>query len=98
MKYGIALGACNAKFFPDVAVAAEEIGYESVWLPEHLVFPIEMAGQPVPGEEHPPVPPSTPIFDAAAYLAWIAAQMSCVAPGSVSAPERRPPPIVDAAS
>jgi probable F420-dependent oxidoreductase len=72
MKYGIALGACNAKFFPDVAVAAEEIGYESVWLPEHLMFTTKMSRSPHPGETHPPVPPTTPIFDAFAYLSYLA--------------------------
>jgi len=72
MKYGIALGACNAKFFPDVTVAAEEIGYESVWLPEHLMFTTKMSRSPHPGETHPPVPPTTPIFDAFAYLSYLA--------------------------
>jgi probable F420-dependent oxidoreductase len=72
MKYGIALGACNAKFFPDVTVAAEELGYESVWLPEHLMFTTKMSRSPHPGETHPPVPPTTPIFDAFAYLSYLA--------------------------
>jgi alkanesulfonate monooxygenase SsuD/methylene tetrahydromethanopterin reductase-like flavin-dependent oxidoreductase (luciferase family) len=72
MKYGIALGACNAKFFPDVTVAAEELGYESVWLPEHLIFTTKMSRSPHPGETHPPVPPTTPIFDAFAYLSYLA--------------------------
>ena len=72
MKFGIALGALNPHFFLDVTLAAEELGYESVWLPEHLVFPIEMGGSPFAGEEHPPVPPSTPVFDAFAYLSFFA--------------------------
>lgn len=72
MKFGVALGRLNPAFFVTVVDQAERLGYESVWLPEHLVFPIEMGGSPFPGEEHPPVPPSTPVFDAFAYLSFLA--------------------------
>src|SRR5262245_47048641 len=72
MKFGIALGQLNPKSFVDATDAAEELGYESVWLPEHLVFPMAMAGSPYPGADHPPVPPSTPVFDAFAYLSYLA--------------------------
>src|SRR5438874_927498 len=82
MKFAMTFGQLNPKYFLDAAIAADRLGYESAWLPEHLVFPIEMSGQLVPGEEHPPVPPSTPIFDAAAYLAWIAAQTSQIRLGT----------------
>lgn len=71
---GVALGACNPKYFEDVVAAAEALGYESVWLPEHLVFPVEMSRSPYAGEEHPPVPPTTPVFDVFAYLAYLAAR------------------------
>ncbi|MFM8303836.1 MAG: LLM class F420-dependent oxidoreductase [Actinomycetota bacterium] len=72
MKYGIALGSANAKFFADITVAAETLGFESVWLPEHLIFTSRMSRSPHPGETHPPVPPNTPIFDAFAYLSYLA--------------------------
>jgi probable F420-dependent oxidoreductase len=72
MKYGIALGACNPKFFADVTIEAERLGYESVWLQEHLIFTAKMSRSPRPGEAHPPVPPTTPIFDAFAYLSFLA--------------------------
>jgi len=58
----------------DAAVLAESLGFESVWLPEHLVFPIDMSGSPFPGAEHPPVPPTTPVFDCFAVLSFIAAR------------------------
>ena len=74
MKLGVALGRLNPAFFVPVAEEADRLGYESVWLPEHLVFPVTMAGSPHPGEEHPPVPPSTPAFDAFAYLSFLAAR------------------------
>ena len=72
MKLGVALGRLNPAFFVEVAEEADRLGYESVWLPEHLVFPVHMTRSPHPGEEHPPVPPSTPVYDAFAYLAFLA--------------------------
>jgi probable F420-dependent oxidoreductase len=74
MKFGVALGRVNPAFFVDVAVEADRLGYESVWLPEHLVFPVHMTRSPFPGEDHPPVPPQTPVFDCFAYLSFLAAR------------------------
>jgi probable F420-dependent oxidoreductase len=72
MKFGIPLGRLNPAFFVPVVEEAERLGWESIWMPEHLVFPIEMGGSPFPGQEHPPVPPSTPVFDVFAYLSFLA--------------------------
>ena len=72
MKFGIALGALHPAFFEATVLEAEALGFESVWLPEHLVFPVDMSGSPFPGAEHPPVPPGTPVFDAFAYLSFLA--------------------------
>lgn len=82
MKFGIALGSANAKYFAEVAIAADEFGYESVWLPEHLIFTETMSRSPRPGETHPPVPPDTPIFDAFAYLSYIAGRTEHVRLGT----------------
>ena len=82
MKFGVALGRLNPAFFLDAAVAADNLGYESVWLPEHLVFTAAMSRSPHPGETHPPVPPETPIFDAFAYLAFLAARTERVRLGT----------------
>ena len=72
VKFGIALGALNPHFHIDITLEAERLGYESVWLPEHLVFTRTMSRSPHPGQEHPPVPPDTPIFDAFTYLGYLA--------------------------
>ncbi len=82
MKLGVALGRCNPAFFDAVTCAADELGYESVWLPEHLMFTTAMSRSPYPGEAHPPVPPETPIFDAFAYLAFLAARTQRVRLGT----------------
>src|SRR5262249_58606630 len=49
---------------------------------EHLVFTGAMARPPSPGEEPPPVPPDTPIYDAFAYLAFLAARTERVRLGT----------------
>jgi probable F420-dependent oxidoreductase len=72
VKFGIALGALNSHFHVEATEEAERLGYESVWLPEHLVLPVRMSRSPHPGDEHPPVPPTTPVFDAFAYLGFLA--------------------------
>jgi len=82
VKFGVALGRLNPAFFVDATVAADELGFESVWLPEHLVFTAAMSRSPHPGETHPPVPPETPIFDAFAYLAFLAARTERVRLGT----------------
>lgn len=82
LRFGVALGRCNPAFFADVVEAADALGYESVWLPEHLIFSTAMSRSPYPGETHPPVPPDTPIFDAFAYLAWFAARTANVRLGT----------------
>lgn len=72
MKFGIPLSSLHPGFHIDVALEAERLGFESVWMAEHLVFPVDMAGSPHPGDDTPPVPPSTPVYDAFAYLCFIA--------------------------
>jgi probable F420-dependent oxidoreductase len=82
MKFGIALGRLNPAFFVDCTLEAERLGFESVWLPEHLIFTSRMSRSPHPGETHPPVPPTTPIFDAFAYLAYLAGRTERVRLGT----------------
>lgn len=72
MKFGIALGRLHPGFFVQATLEAERLGYESVWLPEHLVLTARMSRSPHPGEEHPPVPPDVPVFDAFTYLGYLA--------------------------
>ena len=73
MDLALTFGQLNPAAWRDVAVEADRLGFESLWLPEHLVFPLEIAGQLIPGEEHPPVPPTIPIFEPCAYLSYLAA-------------------------
>jgi probable F420-dependent oxidoreductase len=74
MKFAIALGQLNPSSWLDVSVAADELGYDSVWMPEHLVLPVGLAGSPHDGRDHTPIPPEVPVFDALNYLTFIAAR------------------------
>jgi probable F420-dependent oxidoreductase len=55
-----------------IAKRAEELGFESVWLPEHLVFPTEIKSR-YPYAEAPPINPATPLLDPLVLLAQVAA-------------------------
>ncbi|MCX7620739.1 MAG: TIGR03619 family F420-dependent LLM class oxidoreductase [Acidimicrobiales bacterium] len=74
MRFAMTFGQLNPKYWVEAALEADRLGFESAWLPEHLVLPVQMQGQLVPGQEHPPIPPNTPVFDAPAYLAYLAAR------------------------
>ena len=59
----------------DFARAAEEAGFESLWVPEHLIMPVTMSGEPnSPHEGEPPISASTPAYDPWVQIATIAAQ------------------------
>jgi len=82
VKFGIALGRVNPALFVAVTLEAERLGFESVWLPEHLVLPVDMSGSPHPGHEHPPVPPNVPVFEPFAYLSHLAGRTERVRLGT----------------
>jgi probable F420-dependent oxidoreductase len=82
MKIGITLGLVNPKVWVDVAREADRLGFESLWIPEHLIFPLEMSGSPHAGAEHPPVPPTTPLYDVFGYLSFLAGQTSQIRLGT----------------
>jgi probable F420-dependent oxidoreductase len=59
------------------AQAAEEAGFESIWVPEHLVMPVTMTGEPnSPHEGEPPIAASTPAFDPWVQIGAMAAATS----------------------
>src|SRR5512145_2670674 len=81
-KLGVALGALHPSAHLSVTLAAEELGFESVWMPEHLVLPVAMAGSPFDGDAHPPIPPTTPVFDAFGWLCFQAGKTSRIRLGT----------------
>jgi probable F420-dependent oxidoreductase len=73
MKFGLSLFGLSPRYYPEVAVAAEANGFESVWIPEHLVLPATMPSTyPYTDSGYPPIDPSTPMYDPWVVLALIA--------------------------
>jgi probable F420-dependent oxidoreductase len=74
MKIGIPLFLLRHTRMAAVAQRAEALGFESVWIPEHLVFPVRLA-TPYPYTEDgvPPFTTDTPILDPLLLLTHIAA-------------------------
>ncbi|MEU5878308.1 TIGR03619 family F420-dependent LLM class oxidoreductase [Spirillospora sp. NPDC047279] len=73
MKFGVPLGLVHPGIWRDLTVEADRLGFESVWLPEHLVFATDLSTARYPGTEEPGIKPATPLFDAPAYLCALAA-------------------------
>jgi len=82
VKFGLALGALNPRSWIEVSEEADRLGFESVWIPEHLVVPQRASGSPHAGSDHPPVPSNVPIFDVFVYLGHIAARTTDIRLGT----------------
>ena len=76
----ITLGMLNPRSFLDAALAADRLGYEAVFMSDHLVLPVRTTGQLFHGA--PPPPPTTPVLDPIAYLSFLAGQTSNVRLGT----------------
>lgn len=64
MKFGLSMFGLSPRYYPEIAAAAEANGFESVWMPEHLVLPAEMPSTYLYTESgQPPIDPNTPMFD-----------------------------------
>ena len=74
MKFGIALTRTHTALWEEATQLADSLGYESAWLPDHLVFSEEMSTSGYPGGETPPISPATPLFDCPTYLAFLGAR------------------------
>src|SRR5687768_17324204 len=74
MRFGVTLALANPGLWPTIAEEADGLGFESIWISDHLVLPVEMSGGERPGEEHRGLPPETPVFDPWVALAFMAAR------------------------
>ena len=80
---GVLLSQAHRGVFGELTRAAEEHGYESVWLGEHLVIPADPKGElESPGEDHSAISPELPILDLCGVLCWLAAQTSRIRLGT----------------
>jgi len=74
VKFGFTLFGARPTEYAEVARRAEAAGFESIWMPEHLVFPAEMpATYPYSDNGLPPVYPGSPLYDPWVTLSFMAA-------------------------
>lgn len=78
MKVGIPLFMLRHEQLVPIAELAEQVGLESVWMPEHLVFPAVVRSRyPYADDGTPPsIRPETPLLDPLIVLAQVAARTS----------------------
>jgi probable F420-dependent oxidoreductase len=69
---GISLGTLNPKSWREVALVADEVGIESVFVSDHLVAPATVAGTLGIGDEAERMRPQTPLIDSLGYLSYLA--------------------------
>lgn len=74
MKIGLNFFPVRPQFLLPIARRADELGYDSLWLGEHLVFPTRIASTYPYGPTLGPPLPSTSLFDPLITLAYVAAQ------------------------
>ena len=73
MKFGLSLFGLGPRHYPEISVLAEKNGFESVWMPEHLVLPAAMPSTYMYTESgQPPITPGTAMYDPWVVLAAIA--------------------------
>ena len=82
MKIGVTFARLRPALWPETAALCDELGYESLWLPEHLVLPVGGTGSPFRGQDHPPIPPQTPVFDVFTMLGFLAGRTSRIRLGT----------------
>ena len=80
MKFGLVL-AVPYERMRELAIVADDVGFESLWLPEHLILPARMEGSPF-GDDHPPIAPDVPTFDVLVFLASLATATSRIRLGT----------------
>lgn len=93
MKFATFLYQVAGPDIARVARRAEGLGYESLWIPEHLVLPVEYRSPyPYAADGRMPAPPDTPLHDPFLALAYAAAVTSRIrlATGIFVVPLRNP--------
>jgi probable F420-dependent oxidoreductase len=83
VKIGVPLFMLRPEHMAPVARRAEQLGFESVWVAEHLVFPTEIRSRyPYSAEGVPPINPATPLLDPLLVLMQIAARTETIRLGT----------------
>ena len=74
MKFGTFLYQTSPNSIAVIARKAEESGFESIWIPEHIILPVTYRSPyPYSSSGRMTVPPETPLHDPMLALAFVAA-------------------------
>jgi probable F420-dependent oxidoreductase len=93
MKFATFLYQTQPASIASIARRAEELGYESLWIPEHIILPVNYKSPyPYSPNGRMPAPPETPLHDPMLVLAFAAAITSKIrlATGIYVLPIRNP--------
>jgi probable F420-dependent oxidoreductase len=83
MKIGVPLFLLRPEHMTGVAQRVEALGFESVWIPEHLVFPVEITSRyPYSADGVPPIRVDAPHLDPLLLLTHVAAVTSRIRLGT----------------
>lgn len=83
MEFGITLSGLGARHYPEVAAVAEQEGFTALWIPEHLIFPVELPPQYSYTEDgYPPMNSQVPTFDPWVVLGAVASRTSTIRLGT----------------
>jgi len=79
MKFAMGMSGLGARHYPEVAEAAEANGFESVWMPEHLMLPATMPPTyPYSETGYAAIDGDTPMYDPWVVMATVAATTSTI--------------------
>lgn len=74
MKFGTFLFQTQPASLAAIARKAEELGFESLWIPEHIILPVKYRSPyPYAKDGRMPAPPDVPLHDPLLALAYVAA-------------------------
>jgi probable F420-dependent oxidoreductase len=83
MRFGINTFGLSPRHLPDVAALAEQYGFDSVWVPEHLVFPVDIPPAYLYSRDgFPPMRSDSPAYDPFILLATVAARTTTIRLGT----------------
>lgn len=83
LKFTLNLFGLSPRHLPDIAVAAEAHGFDGVWVPEHLVFPVDIPPAYIyAADGFPPMRSDSPAYDPWMLLASIATRTTTIRLGT----------------
>jgi len=83
MEFGLSAFGLSPRHLPEVAAIAEQNGFSAVWIPEHLVFPVEIPPAYLYSRDgYPPMRSDSPAYDPFVILATVAARTEKIRVGT----------------